>query len=125
MICLVILIYFISQIILFLTKSSFMNCFFNIKCLKFFTYYNFEKNALAFLIFFSKLISTMNTFDVFFHVVISGSPVVTMRTSKRFFSSMSPHVSVQTHLLMKSFTTFFTFVVSYSCNLDQNNLFTF
>ena len=61
----------------------------------------------------------MNTLDVFIHTIPRGRPVVTMRTSKRFFSSMSPHVVVQTTLVLKSFTTFFTFVVSYSCNLDQ------
>ena len=105
---------------------------------------NFEKNALAF---FSKLIFTMNSFDVFFQGALLGSPVVTMRTSKRSFSSMDPHVIVQICLLaspvvtmrtskrffssmshhvfiqntlgLKSFTTFFTFVLSYSCNLDQ------
>ena len=77
---------------------------------------------------------TMRTSKRFFssmspHVVVQiallGSTVVTIRTSKRFFSSMIPHVVVQTTLVLKSFTTFFTFVVSYSCNLDHSNLFIF
>ena len=62
----------------------------------------------------------MKTLDVSIQSALCGSSVVTVRTSKRFFSSMSPHVVVQILLGLKKFTTFVTFVVSYSKMPDFN-----
>ena len=67
----------------------------------------------------------MDFFEMGIQLVLLPKGPVTLRTSKRFFACMNPHVLVQIPLLLKSFSTFFTFVLFYSCNLDQNNLFTF